>query len=86
MSCLFCFVRQSGKQLDAEGEAKQKALWNNQNSALKLCQTSGSGEASSGKKKSISDMKDLEQDKMMCNKGFQLDWNPHPVLKGWINK
>ncbi len=43
------FVVQSCQQLDAEGEAKQKALWHNQNSALKLRQTSGSGEASSGK-------------------------------------
>lgn len=47
--CVFCFVVQSCQQLDAEGETKQKALWHNQNSALKLRQTSGWGEASPGK-------------------------------------
>lgn len=48
-SSIFCSVVQSCQQLDAEGEAKQKALWHNQNSTLELCQTSGSGEASPGK-------------------------------------
>lgn len=49
ISPIFCFVVQSCQQLDAEGNAKQKALQHDQNSALKLRQASGSGEASPGK-------------------------------------
>lgn len=39
---------QSCMQLDAESKAKQKTLWHNQNSALKLHQASGSGETPTG--------------------------------------
>ena len=49
-SCLLCFVAQSGQQPDAEGETEQEALWDSPNAALKLRQTSGSGEASAGEK------------------------------------
>lgn len=45
---IFFLVVQSCQQLNAEGE-KQKAVWHDPNSAFKLCQTSGSGEASPGK-------------------------------------
>lgn len=42
---------QSCQQLNVKGQTKQKALQHDQNSALKLCQASGPGEASTGKKK-----------------------------------
>lgn len=49
MFIFFCSVAQSCRQLNARGKAKQKALWHNPNSALKLRQASGSGEPSPGK-------------------------------------
>lgn len=49
ISPIFCFVVQSCQQLNAEGKAKQKALQHDKNSALKLRQASGPGEASPGK-------------------------------------